>query len=339
MKAIDVHAHILGDDTMRLLQETVPQLGVKHTAIDAEFGVLEVAGTAYRPFPRGGWDLDRRLKDMDVAEVDMQVLSNTPQTFLYNLDPQVTAVSARVQNDQIAKLVAARSDRFMGMATLPMQAPELAAEELRRAMRQLGLVGCQIGSNINGRNLDDPTLAPFWKTADKLGAFVMVHPTQVAAADRLKSYYLANLIGNPLDTTIAAASLVFGGVLTRYPAINFFMVHGGGFTPYQAGRWSHGWQVRGEPKVNIKEPPDAAIRRFYFDTILHGQPALEFLVATFGASHVMLGSDYPYDMGTLECVRQVRALSISEKDRATILADQALSLFAPAGEAKHQAAR
>jgi aminocarboxymuconate-semialdehyde decarboxylase len=340
MKAIDVHAHILSDETMGLLQEALPSLGVKHTSIDADFGVLEVAGTAYRPFPRGGFDLDRRLKDMDLAEVDMQVVSNTPQTFLYNIDPDITATASRIQNDQIAKLVAERPDRFMGLATLPMQAPERAAQELDRAMRQLGLKGCQIGSNINGKNLDDPALAPLWKVADELSAFIMVHPTQVAGADRLKSYYLANLIGNPLDTTIAAASLVFGGVIERYPAIKFFMVHGGGFTPYQAGRWSHGWEVRAEPKVNLKEPPDAAIGRLYFDTILHGKPALEFLVATFGASHVLLGSDYPYDMGTLECVRQVRALSIPEADRATILGGLALDLLAPADRGgKRQAAR
>jgi aminocarboxymuconate-semialdehyde decarboxylase len=339
MKAIDVHAHILSDETMRLLQEALPSLGVKHTATGADFGVLEVAGTAYRPFPRGGWDLDRRLKDMDFAEVDMQVVSNTPQTFLYNLDPEITATTSRIQNDQIAKLVAERPDRFMGLATLPMQAPELAAQELARAMRQLGLKGCQIGSNINGKNLDDPALAPVWKAADELSAFIMVHPTQVAGADRLKSYYLANLIGNPLDTTIAAASLVFGGVIERYPAIKFFMVHGGGFAPYQAGRWSHGWEVRAEPRVNLKVPPDAAIARLYFDTILHGKPALEFLVATFGASHVLLGSDYPYDMGTLECVRQVRALSIPEADRATILGGLALDLLAPAEQGgKRQAA-
>jgi len=338
MKTIDVHAHILSEEAMRRLQQELPQLGVKHTATDADFGVLEVAGTAYRPFPRGGFDLDRRLRDMDTAEVDMQVVSNTPQTFLYGLDPQVTDKASRIQNDHIAQLTVDRSDRFMGMATLPMQAPELAAAELKRAMRKLGLVGCQIGSNVNGKNLDDPGLEPLWKVADELGAFIMVHPTQVAGADRLKSYYLANLIGNPLDTTIAAASLVFGGVIERYAAIRFFMVHGGGFAPYQAGRWSHGWDVRPEPKVNIKEPPDAAIRRLYFDTILHGQPALEFLVATFGAEHVLLGSDYPYDMGTLECARQVRALSISEADKAAILGGRALSLFAPAGKARAQAA-
>jgi aminocarboxymuconate-semialdehyde decarboxylase len=339
MKTIDAHAHILSDETMHLLQAAMPKLGVKHTAIDDDFGVLEIAGTAYRPFPRGGCDLERRLKDMDAAEVDMQVVSNTPQTFLYNLDAEITATSSRIQNDQIAKLVSERPDRFMGMATLPMQAPDRAAEELTRAMRTLGLVGCQIGSNINGKNLDDPSLEPFWAAAQKLGAFIMVHPTQVAGADRLKSYYLANLIGNPLDTTIATACLVFGGIIERYPAIKFFMVHGGGFAPYQAGRWSHGWHVRQEPKVHLKEPPDAAIRTLYFDTILHGRPALEFLVATFGPSHVLLGSDYPYDMGTLECARRVRALSISDADKGTILGGQFLALLGSKDESRKRAAR
>jgi aminocarboxymuconate-semialdehyde decarboxylase len=146
----------------------------------------------------------------------------------------------------------------------------------------------------------------------------------------MKSYYLGNLIGNPLDTTIAAACLVFGGVVARYPNIKFFLVHGGGFLPYQAGRWQHGWHARPEPQVKLKEPPEAAIRTFYFDTILHGRPALEFLVSTFGASHVLLGSDYPYDMGTFECARQVRALSAPEVDRTKILAGNAQALLARA---------
>jgi aminocarboxymuconate-semialdehyde decarboxylase len=119
-------------------------------------------------------------------------------------------------------------------------------------------------------------------------------------------------------------------VVERYPAIKFFMVHGGGFAPYQAGRWQHGWHVRAEPKARLKQPPEAAIKKLYFDTILHGRPALEFLVATFGASHVLLGSDYPYDMGTLECARQVKALSIPAADRAMILGGLAQKLLGSA---------
>jgi len=155
----------------------------------------------------------------------------------------------------------------------------------------------------------------------------MVHPTQVAGAERLGAYYLANLIGNPLDTTIAAACLVFGGVIERYPGIRFLMVHGGGFVPYQAGRFRHGWQVRPEPRASLKAPPDTGLDRLYFDTIVHGRPALEFLVSSAGASRVLLGSDYPYDMGTLDCVRQVRALSLAERDKATILGGAARALL------------
>jgi aminocarboxymuconate-semialdehyde decarboxylase len=329
-QAIDVHAHILAEDTIKLLQKEAPKIALKLTPIDRDNFVFELAGVPYRPFPRGGFDLQQRFADMKTSEVDMQVLSNTPQTFLYNQDAALTAATSALQNEQIGKLVAAHPDRFMGIATLPMQAPEKAAEELRRAMRTLGLCGAQIGSNVNGKNLDDPSFEPLWIAANELSAFIMVHPTQVAGADRLKNYYLNNLIGNPLDTTIAAACLVFGGVIARYPAIKFFMVHGGGFVPYQAGRWQHGWHVRPEPQAKLKQPPEAAIRSLYFDTILHGKPALEFLVATFGAAHVLLGSDYPYDMGTFECVRQVKALSIPEADRATILGGLARTLLGAA---------
>ena len=184
-----------------------------------------------------------------------------------------------------------------------------------------------------------PRSKPFWAAADALGAFIMVHPTQVAGADRLKSYYLGNLIGNPLDTTIAAACLVFGGVIERHPAITFFMVHGGGFVPYQAGRWVHGWKVRPEPQVNLKGSPEASLDRFIYDTILHAQAPLEFLIRTVGASRVLLGSDYPFDMGTGECVRQVRSLSIPEADKEMILADHARDMFGPGGLIGRRAAR
>lgn len=319
IKAIDVHAHVLADDTMRLINKEAPSLGIKLIPLEQDFSVLEVNGVPYKPFPRGGWDLERRVKDMDFAAVGAQVLSNTPQTFLYGLDASLNAAVAALQNDQIAKTVKDAPDRFYGIATLPMQAPDKAAAELRRAMRSLGLKGAQIGSNIAGRNLDDPSFEPVWQAANELKALVMVHPNNVAGADRLKSYYLANLIGNPLDSTIAVASLVFGGVVERYPDIKFFFVHGGGFAPWQAGRFSHGWNVRQEPRVNLKAPPDASLATLYYDTILHARPQLECLVALAGSSRVALGSDYPYDMGTLECARQVTALAIPDADKANIL--------------------
>jgi aminocarboxymuconate-semialdehyde decarboxylase len=317
--AIDAHAHICTEETMKLLEKETPKIAPKLKEYDKDVFEWTVAGTPYRPFPRGGFDIEQRLKDMKTSDVDMQVLSNTPQTFLYNQDAGLTTASSIVQNDQIAKHVKDHPNSFYGIATLPMQAPKAAADELKRAMTKLGLKGAQIGSNINGKNLDDPEFEPVWAVANEHSAFFMIHPNNVAGVDRMRSYYLNNLIGNPLDTTIAAACLVFGGVIERFPNIKFFMVHGGGFTPYQAGRWQHGWQVRPEPQARLKKPPAETIRTFYWDTILHGRPALEFLVGEFGASHVLLGSDYPYDMGTFECARQVKALSIPDADKVTIL--------------------
>ena len=329
-RTLDVHTHILTEEMMGLIAKEAPRVAPRMTAIDKDSFILEIAGTPYRPFPRGGFDLERRFADMAAAEVDVQVLSATPQSYLYEQEASLAAACAAIQNDQIAKLVAAHPDRFLGIATLPMQAPERAAAELERAVRSLKLRGAMIGSNVMGRNLDHPELEPLWTAAAALGCLMLIHPVNVGAAERLRSYYLNNLIGNPLDTTIAAACLVFGGVLERHPGLKVCLVHGGGFVPYQAGRWGHGWQVRPEPKVNIKQSPQPWIDRFYYDTILHSQTSLAFLVGSAGPARVLLGSDYPYDMGTLECVRQVKALAISEADKATVLGGEAWKLLGAA---------
>lgn len=327
VRTIDVHTHVLTEETVLLLNREVPKVPISITPIDHASAVLDVAGTAYRPFPRGGFDIEARLRDMDAAEIDVQVLSATPQTYLYNQDVSVTATTAAIQNDQIAKLVRAHPQRFWGIATLPMQSPEKAAAELTRAMRTLGLRGAMIGSNVQGKNLDDPSFEPLWAAANELSAFIHLHPVHVAGAERLKGYYLTNLIGNPLDTTIAAACLLFGGVLDRYPKIKFLLAHGGGFVPYQAGRWTHGWNVRPEPKKNVGTEPKDIISRFLYDTICHSRASLEFLIKQAGAERVMLGSDYPYDMAMLDCVARVRELSISDTDRATILGQRAQALL------------
>ncbi len=326
-KTIDIHTHVLADATVKLMQKEIPSLGLKMAPFDNDNAVCEVAGVAYRPFPRGGHDIERRFKDMDAAEVDVHLLSAAPQTWLYNQEAAIGIAGATIQNDEIARLTKEHPDRFSGIGTLPMQAPEKAADELRRAMRKLGLHGAMIGSNVNGKNLDDPSFEPLWAAAEELDAFMMIHPGNVAGADRLRSYYLGNLIGNPLDTTIAGACLIFGGVLERHPKLNFIMSHGGGFIPYQGGRWVHGWQVRPEPKAHVKHSPAPYLDRFAYDTILHAKAPLEFLIASVGANRVFLGSDYPYDMGTGECVRQVRAANVPAADRDTILGGHAAKIL------------
>ena len=198
---------------------------------------------------------------------------------------------------------------------------------IAKTVKTRGLRGAMFASNVMGKNLDDPGFEPLWLAAEELGAFLFIHPNNVAGADRLKSYYLANLIGNPLDTTIAAACLIFGGVFDRYPKLKICLAHGGGFVPYQAARWTHGWEVRPEPKKNVTKKPADIIGHFIYDTILHSKETLEFMIARAGVERVVLGSDYPYDMGMVDCVAHVRALDISEAGKTSMLSGRAQALL------------
>lgn len=328
---IDVHAHMLPEETIRLLGRESPRVAPK---LIEENGatIMEIAGkVVQRPMPREIFDLDLRLRDMDANGVTMQLVCATVQTFFYGEEPALGAACAALQNDEIAAVVRRNPDRFMGLATLAMQDPARAADELRRAMTSLGLRGAQIGSNVNGNNLDDPALEPVWAAAHELKAFFLIHPHgDIVPGDRLKSYYMRNFVGLPFETTIAGASLVFGGVLERYPDIKFCLCHGGGFVPYQAGRFIHAWQVRSEPKSRLQGAPEASLARLYYDSIVHSPRALEFLIDTVGADHVLLGSDYPFDMGNLDCVAKVRAIWASVDVQEAVLGRRAMELLSGA---------
>ncbi|HXF53960.1 MAG TPA: amidohydrolase family protein [Hyphomicrobiaceae bacterium] len=329
-QVIDIHAHVLTQAMIRSLRKEAPSINLKVTPLDRQDTVLEIAGLMQKPFPSKAWDLEQRFADMQAQGVDIQLVCNIPQTFLYDQDAALTAATAALLNEGIAALVRDHPSRLRGLATLPMQAPEAAAKELRRTMRDLGLKGAHIGSNVQGRNLDDAVFEPVWQTADELGAFMLVHPYNVVGRERMKSYYLQNLIGNPLETTIAVASLVFGGVIERYPRIRFCFAHGGGFAPYQAGRFRHGWKVRPEGKVHLKDGPAASLDRLLYDTVLHAREQLEFLIGAAGPSRVLLGTDYPFDMGQYDTVALVRSLNISAADKQLILGGAARALMGEA---------
>jgi aminocarboxymuconate-semialdehyde decarboxylase len=323
VKTIDSHTHILTQEAMRLLGKESPKVGpvLKGDTLEIDGKVVQ------HPHPREIWDVDLRLRDMDANAVDVQVLSPTVFTFFYGQEPSLALTCSMLQNEDIVSVARQHPGRFLGLGTVPLQAPLMAADELRRSMTKLGLRGAMIGSNVNGRNLDDPALEPFWAAAEELGAFIFIHPHAGVGAERMGSYYLKNLIGLPLETTLAAASLVFGGVLERHPGLKVCLSHGGGFVPYQSGRFQHGWEVRDEAKVKIKNPPSESLGRLFYDTILHSKINLEFLINAVGPEHVLLGSDYPFDMGNLDCVARVQALSIPEASRDLVLGGYARTLL------------
>ncbi|HUI96701.1 MAG TPA: amidohydrolase family protein [Xanthobacteraceae bacterium] len=331
-RAVDCHTHILGEEAMRRLAgESAKVTPVMDKRGDPACKLAIDGAVVQDPFPRELWDSERRLADMDQNGVDVQVLAPTVFTFFHQHEAALGLACAALQNEEIAAEIKRHPTRFMGLAGVPLQAPELAARELTRAMQELGLRGAMIGSNVSGRNLDDPALEPFWAAAAALGAFIFVHPHAGAAAERLGAYYLKNLVGLPFETTVAGASLVFGGVLERHPDLKVCLAHGGGFLPYQAGRLRHGFALRPEAKVNLRRPPEESIGRLFYDTILHSGPALEFLIASAGADHVLLGSDYPFDMGNLDCAARVKALAIPPADRDLILGGYAGRLLGAAG--------
>jgi aminocarboxymuconate-semialdehyde decarboxylase len=281
------------------------------------------------PLPKSIYDIDLRLKGMKKQGVDIQILSVLPRMMTgYSLDAELNKEISAALNDALLDLTRQHPDKFRCMAQIPMQAPKAAAKELDRAVKA-GHLGLQIGSNIAGANLDDPELDPVWRKAVQLNVPVFIHPVNVMGVnDRLKDYYLSNFIGNPLDTTICAACLIFGGVFDRFPKIKFLLSHTGGFTPWIRGRWQHGYGEREEPKVRGAKDPEQYFGKFYYDTIIHNAEAFEYAVKTLGANHIVYGSDYPYDMGYLTKAVGIPGLSrLSKAEQEMILSSNAKNLY------------
>jgi aminocarboxymuconate-semialdehyde decarboxylase len=277
---------------------------------------------------KGIHDIDFRLKEMDAQCVDMHVLSVLPPLFCNHIEPSKAVAACRIINNAFAEAVSLHPRRFVAIADLPMQSPEDAARELERAVKDLGMKGAEICSNIDGKNLDDKSFAPFYAKMQELDVPVFIHPNNVLGADRLSRYHLGNLIGNPTDTAVAAASLIFGGVLKEFPRLKFYLAHGGGSCPYLRGRWEHGWRVRPEAKLNIQKPPSEYLPLLYFDSLCHSGPALNFLVETIGPERIMLGTDYPADMSDTDPVKTIASLPhLSDAEREMIHSGNAKKLF------------
>ncbi len=274
------------------------------------------------------YELAPRFADMERMGVSHQVLSVGPAMTLYTLEAEANRELAASLNDGLAALARAHPDKFSCMATVPLQAPDASAAELARAKAN-GHVGVMIASNVAGKNLDDAGLDVFWARAEELDAPVFVHPTSVlGAGDRLKDFYLRNFIGNPLDTTIAAACLMFGGVMDRFPRLRFYLSHLGGFVPWIRGRWRHGYDARAEPRARGAGAPEQYVGRFYYDTIIHNADAFEFAAKTLGAERILYGTDYPADMGYHQPAREIPGLNrLPEADQEMILSGNARRVY------------
>jgi aminocarboxymuconate-semialdehyde decarboxylase len=203
---------------------------------------------------------------------------------------------ARIVNEYTAGIVRSHNDRFMGLAVAPLQNAELAARELAYAVRNLGLSGVAIASNVNGKNLDEENLLPFFEQAERLDAPVFIHPDDPAGSARMRDYYLTNFLGYPMDTALAACHLVFGGVLDRFPNLKVCLVHAGGVLPFLLGRLEHGQSVRPEAREKCKHPFPYYLKNFHVDTVAFRPEILRFVLTMMPEGHVFMGTDYPFDM-------------------------------------------
>jgi aminocarboxymuconate-semialdehyde decarboxylase len=323
---IDAHAHFVPRSFLEAIEKEGAPYGASLRR-DGDDPTILVGGRPYGPITRHYYETTPRLTDMDKAGVDMQVLSLNPP-MVYWADPELGTRLARLFNDELAATVEGRPDRLAGLATVPLQDVPAAVAELERAIRHLGLRGVYIGSNIGGKDLDHPDLFPFFAKAEALRAPVFVHPIDVLGVERLRAYYLHNGLGNPFETALAAARLIFGGVLDRLPRLQVCLAHAGGALPILMGRLDRVHRVRREARGRLRRAPSTYLRRFTYDTITHHALALGYLIRLVGADRVLLGSDYRFDMGLLDPAGPVRALRpLSRADRSAILGGVAEKLL------------
>jgi aminocarboxymuconate-semialdehyde decarboxylase len=247
------------------------------------------------PLDAAFYDLGAMIESLDAGEVDHAVLSVTPTLYFYNCDPSDAADFCARTNDWIARSSVEVDGRISGMANLPMRDPEAATAELRRCVEELGMRSAQIGTEIEGVPLDDPRYENFFRAADELGAVLVLHPYFVGPRPGFEDFYLTNLVGLPLSTTVAAARLLFSGFFARH-GVRFVLVHGGGFLPYKIGRLDRGYDVREESSELSERRPSEQFDLLYFDTLTHNATALGFLIDLVGADHVLFGTDLPFDM-------------------------------------------
>jgi aminocarboxymuconate-semialdehyde decarboxylase len=316
---VDIHAHYVPADSLRVASEIGQRQGLKLGKNERGRDFVSRDGKPFLTQLKAEFsDLDLRLSIMDSQGVDMQALSPAGSYFFYWMAAEQSLEYAQWLNERLAEAAAKYPKRLVALGSVPMQDPAKAVLEMERALTKLGLRGVEVASNINGRYFDDPGFNAFWEAAQALDALIFVHPNQVVGAERMRDYNLANLIGNPTDTSLAVAKLIFGGVLERFPRLKFLLAHAGGFLPYTWGRLERGYRIQDSTTLKISKPPSEYVKLLHFDTVTHSAMALEYLVSNFGAEKVLLGSDYPYDMGDPEPVQSLHRTKIGANELEAI---------------------
>jgi aminocarboxymuconate-semialdehyde decarboxylase len=333
---VDVHAHILLPALQQLVAEADPEgFGAQQALEVRRNGPESMAASGKMIKER--WpqltDLDRRLADMDAQGVDVQLVSPSPSHFYYFAPGELALQVARSANKAVREFVDRAPERLNGLGLVPLQHPALMVEALEHAVLECGLLGVEIGSfaatpgdpDRSTVELSDPRLEPFWRRAEELDALVFLHPFGCSLDERLDRFYLANTVSQPAENAVALSHLIFSGVLDRHPDLKVLAAHGGGYLPTSLGRSDHAWRVRPEAH-GCAQPPSSYLKKLYFDSLVHNPAELRALVAAAGPEQVLLGSDYPFDMGSDRPAAEVIDALLPPADEARVLAGNAAAL-------------
>lgn len=347
---IDVHTHILPREWPDLAERYGYGGFVRLVHEQPGCARMMIDGRDFRTVDENCWSPERRIAECDAVGVDVQVLSTVPVMFSYWARPEHGLDLSRLLNDHIAGVVRDHPGRFVGLGTVPLQDVDRAVGELERCVRELRFPGVQIGTNVNGLNLGERELLPFFQAADRIGACVFVHPWEMLGRERMTKYWLPWLVGMPAETSLAICSMLFGGVFEACPNLRVCFAHGGGAFPATMGRIQHGFEVRPDLcAVDNQRPPQEYLPRLYFDSLVHEPLALKLLVDLVGAGRIALGSDYPFPLGELRPGELIRTVDwLDDGQRAQLLGGTALEWLglrsagvesvcpeSPAGPARH----
>lgn len=326
---VDIHCHYLNTDAAAKVAHLNPaqhEPSVRFAnALTREVNVKQMRERA----PKLS-SIEVRLKDMDRMGIDIQAVSPAPQQTYYWAEPGLGAELSRMVNDRLAEIVAKWPDRFVALGTVPLQNTELAVAELDRCVKQLGLRGVEINPSVNGMDLSDPrlNLEKFFARAEELDVVLFMHPVGFTQGERLMDHYFNNVIGNPLETTVAASHLIFDGVMERHAKLKIVLPHAGGYLAHYWARMDHAHRARPDCRTVIRKAPSSYLRKFYFDTITFDTRMLRHLIDQFGPGHVLLGTDYPYDMGEENPVGLIASVpGLAPADRERIMGRNAARLL------------
>jgi aminocarboxymuconate-semialdehyde decarboxylase len=307
IKKIDGHRHIVLLEAIAIAGKLNPVKSSHIYPSGLDERSEQINRDKGRDWDRKMSDLDENLSDLHAAGLDMGILQPTQTMFFYWAELSAASELSRMVNEYTAREVRRYPDQFVGLATVPLQDMNVAVRELSHAVKELGLRGVVTGSNVNGHGFDEEVFLPFFEKVEELDVPIFIHPNNPAGVERVRKYYLANFLGLPLESTVAAAQLVFGGVLDRFPKLKICLSHAGGVLPFLIGRLEHGQSVRPEARDHYRHPFPHYLSNFYVDTITFRADTLRFVLEMMPPGHVFMGTDYPYDMADTHPIGSVKA--------------------------------